>query len=72
MTANDNLSYGDYGHNQSGCSNNYSNFTDADDSADPYSTDNTNGDGRSVCDKQPFSTGNSSFVDCYTEEWTGY
>ncbi|PCH57214.1 MAG: hypothetical protein COC15_01590 [Legionellales bacterium] len=70
MSANDNLSYGDYGYNHSGSANNYSNFTDAEYSADPYSTKNIYGDGDFV-DKQPFSPGNISFLDCIKEMWYG-
>ncbi|PCI39659.1 MAG: hypothetical protein COB50_00825 [Thiotrichales bacterium] len=68
MTANNNLSYGDYGYNQSGCSNNYSNFQTAAYSADPYSKINASGDGGLV-HEQPFSSGNRFATDVWKSMW---
>ena len=68
MTADSNLSYRNYGDNQSGCSNNYSNFATSENSADPHSKINICGDAKLV-NKQPFSSGNQSAGDYSLKEF---
>lgn len=71
MTANDNLSYGDYGYNRSGCTDNYSNSTDTAYLADSYSTINSCGDGGLV-NKQPCSSRNLFAMDVIKAMWRSF